>query len=65
MSYHTSEQIREKLAGMERGVGYFDFGKAQCAFALDGYFKVYSHHKFSNQTRSLKEAVSFVRICLS
>ena len=63
--YYSSEMIREKLCCMERGTGYFDFGKGQCAFALDGEFKIYSRHKYSNKTTSLNEAVQYMRIVLS
>ena len=63
--FYNNEYIREKLSVMKKGEGYFDFGKGQCAFALDGRFKIYSRHKLSNETKSLKEAVTFMRIVLS
>ena len=63
--FYNNEQIREKLASMERGVVYFDFGQGQCAFANDGEFKIYFKHKLSNTTTSLKEAVKYVKIVLS
>lgn len=50
--FYSSDVIRDKLSVMKKGEGYFDFGKAQCAFALDGEFKIYFKHKLSNQTSS-------------
>lgn len=63
--FYNSDVIRDKLSVMKKGEGYFDFGKAQCAFALDGEFKIYFKHKFRNQTNSLKEAVSYMEIVLN
>lgn len=63
--YYNNEEIRDKLSCMKKGEGYFDFGGGQCAFALDGKFKIYSRHKFSSETKSLKEAVQYMRTVLS
>lgn len=63
--FYNSDSIRDKLSVMKKGEGYFDFGKAQCAFALDGEFKIYFKHKLINQISSLKEAVRYMEVVLN
>lgn len=64
--YYNKEMIRDKLAMMKRGEGYFDFGKVGVFFDSNGYFNVVrkNYSKIVGETKSLQEAVKIVKMIL-
>ena len=64
MAFYTSDDIRNKLAVMERGKGVAFFNKVEVTFTPKGNFNIYCSNRLITATPSLKEAVKKIKIAL-